>query len=156
MIMSRAQFAEGAPPTSQYLSWSPRTYCMHADEVDRQHDTLILLMNELVRRDLEGAEKEEQSALLNELCSLTIEHFQAEEACMRATGYTRLDIHAIIHTKLVAKLREHLQVFQDGGGRLGRDLVSFFEFWLAAHIKGADQHYARHVASLNARARDAR
>jgi hemerythrin len=154
--MSRVKGAVPAQPMSQTTPWKPRAYSLHGHEMDRQHDTLILLMSELVRRDIEGAGKQDQSKLLEELCALTLEHFQAEEEHMRTTGYGRLDIHGLIHTKLIAKLREHMQSFQEGSGRLGRTLVSFFEFWLAAHIKGADQHYARHVASQNERARAAR
>jgi hemerythrin-like metal-binding protein len=154
--MPRAQAEPDAPPVSQHMAWDAQAYSLQADEMDRQHDTLLLLMNELVRRDVEGADKQDLSELLDELCSLTLAHFQAEEACMQATGYGRLDIHGLIHSKLIAKLREHMQVFRDGNGRLGRTLVSFFEFWLAAHIKGADQHYARHVSSQNERVRTAR
>jgi hemerythrin-like metal-binding protein len=156
MDMTRTQVQQEAPPTSQYIASSGGGCSVHSEELDRQHDTLVLLMSELVCRDVEGADKQDQAALLDQLCTFTQEHFQAEEAYMRATGYDRLDIHGLIHTKLIAKLREHMQVFRSGSGRLGLNLLTFFEFWLAAHMNGADQHYARHVASQKEHAPGAR
>jgi hemerythrin len=141
---------------SQFISYDPRTHSLHMDAIDRQHDTLILIMNELVRQDAQGASKEDLGLLLEELRSLTVRHFQAEEAYMRATGYARLDIHGLIHAKLIARFQDHVKSFENGNGRLGHRLQSFLEFWLAAHIKGVDRHYAQHVATRSAQTRAAR
>jgi hemerythrin len=136
---------------SQPIAWDFRTNSHCVDEMNRQHDILIALINELAHRNQERPSKEELTELLDQLCSLTLQHFEAEEAYMRATGYARADIHCLIHRKLIAKLFEHVAMFNAGEGKLDHKLSSFLDFWLAAHINGADQYYTRHVAEQSAR-----
>jgi hemerythrin len=64
---------------------------------------------------------------------------------MAATGYSKLDVHQIIHRELLVKLDEHVERFRLGTGRLGADLLGYLRYWLMAHITGVDRHLAQHV-----------
>ena len=117
------------------------TITLDAAEMDRQHETLVAIMDELERRDAQRAPKEELSALLVRLADCTLQHFEAEEAFMSRTGYPKLDTHCIIHRSLLSALHDHRQTFESGGGRLGHKLLSFMKYWLVAHINSVDRHF---------------
>jgi hemerythrin len=117
------------------------TTTVDAEEMDRQHETLVAIMDELARRDAQRAPKEELSALLLCLADCTLQHFEAEEAAMARTGYAKLDTHCIIHRSLITALNDHRQTFESGGGRLGHKLLSFMKYWLVAHINSVDRHF---------------
>lgn len=111
--------------------------------MDCQHHTIVSLMDDLIRRDAERASKAELSNLLDTLRAYTARHFKDEEGYMAATGYSKLDVHQVIHRDLLIKLDEHVNRFRDGGGRLGVRLLSFLKYWLSAHITGVDRQYPR-------------
>src|ERR1041384_4446189 len=104
---------------SEFLRWEREKHSLWIDEMDGQHDAILSMMVSLHRRDAERAPKAELSSSLNSLRAYTARHFKEEEAYMAATGYCRLDVHQVIHRDLLAKLDEHLEHFERGGGRLG-------------------------------------
>jgi hemerythrin len=117
-----------------------RTIALDAEEMDRQHQSLTAIMEELARCDAQGAPKEALSALLQRLDDCTRQHFEDEEAYMAKTAYPKLDTHCIIHRSLLTALSEHRRTFEAGGGRLGHKLLSFMKYWLVAHINSVDRH----------------
>jgi hemerythrin len=116
------------------------TPALDAEAMDWQHQNLVAIMEELARRDAQGASKEELSALLQRLDDCTRQHFEDEEAYMAKAEYSKLDTHSIIHRSLLSALNEHRQTFEAGGGRLGHKLLSFMKYWLVAHINSVDRH----------------
>jgi hemerythrin-like metal-binding protein len=118
--------------------------------MDRQHDILIELMSSLRERAEEGASKAELSDLLKQLSDYTVLHFRAEEACMEAMSYSKLDTHRLIHRDLLIRLREHVGGFETGDGTLSHRLTSFLKFWLTTHIKSVDMRDARRVSQRSA------
>jgi hemerythrin-like metal-binding protein len=122
--------------------------------MDLQHEDLKLLMRALAERDAAGASKGELSAQLRQLEAVTVGHFRDEERHMADVGHPKLDTHQLIHRDLLAMLRRHIAEFESGsGGRLGCNLLSFFKYWLGAHIEGMDRQIAETTGcSLPARA----
>jgi hemerythrin len=138
---------------SEFFDWEPeqRSKCsLQIEEMDRQHETLIALMSALGERAEEGASKEELSDRLKELSDYTVLHFGAEEACMEAMSYPKLDTHRLIHRDLLIRLREHVGSFEAGDGTLSHRLTSFLKFWLTTHIKSVDMHDARRLSQRSA------
>lgn len=129
----------------EFFEWDCEKHSLWIDEMDSQHQSIVLLMNSLFRRDGERAPKAELRTLLEALRQCTARHFKEEEAYMAATGYPKLDVHQIIHRDLLAKLDVHVERFNAGAGRLGADLLSYLRYWLTAHITGVDRHYAAHA-----------
>lgn len=130
---------------SELLEWERARHSTWIDEMDGQHRAIVSLMDALFQRDAARASKAELSKMLDLLREQTARHFKEEEAYMAATGYSKLDIHQVIHRDLLLKLDEHVHRFQVGGERLGAGLSSFLKFWLSAHVTGADrgQHRQR-------------
>jgi hemerythrin-like metal-binding protein len=118
---------------------------VQAEEIERQHETMIALMKDLGERASAGASRAVLADLLQRLSDYTVLHFQAEEAYMAATSYPKLDTHRLIHRDLLIRLREHIRGFETGNGRIGHPLTSFLKYWLAAHINSVDIHFARNA-----------
>lgn len=138
---------------SEFFRWEPGQHAkgsLQIEEVDRQHGILIALMDALVEHAAEGASKAELSGLLKHLVDYTALHFQAEEACMQATDYPKLDTHRLIHRDLLIRLREHVGSFENGNGTLSRALTSFLQFWLKTHVRSVDMHEARIISLRSA------
>lgn len=127
----------------EFFQWEREKHSPWMDVMDTQHEAIVALMDDLTRRDAERATKGELLNRLDTLREYTTRHFKEEEAYMAATGYSKLDVHQVIHRDLLLKLDEHVGRFKDGDGRLGPRLLSFLKFWLSAHINGSDRQYAR-------------
>ena len=123
---------------SELSAWNARGSDIHLEQVERQHEQLVALIELLIQRDAGRATTQELSDLLQELCATTKQHFDDEEHYLSSTGYPRLDTHRVIHRELLAKLHEHVRRFGNGQQRLGNQLLSFLKFWLSAHITGQD------------------
>src|SRR5688572_25523888 len=121
---------------SEFFDWEPEQHSKCAaqlEEMDRQHETMIELMGALNERAEKGASKAELSDLLKELSDYTALHFRAEEVCMEAIRYPKLDTHRLIHRDLLIRLREHVDGFETGDGTLGQQLTRVLTFWLLGH-----------------------
>jgi hemerythrin len=134
---------------TEFSQWGRGKHSLWIEEMDSQHETIIWLMDDLARRDADRASKADLMTLLDTLRECTVRHFKEEEAYMAATGYSKLDVHQVMHRDLLIKLDEHMSRFKSGGGRLGVGLLSFLKYWLAAHITGFDRQFPRH-SSLRA------
>lgn len=139
--------ASGIRPTRQVPSGRPEPRAHDSAEMERQHEQLLLLVRDIAAGARSGASKRELSELLDDLARFTRQHFGAEEEYMVATEYARADVHRLIHQRLLSRLHEHIYAFQTGSGKLSHELLSFLEFWLAAHLHTVDEHFERHVAS---------
>jgi hemerythrin len=129
---------------TEFSQWERGKHSLWIEEMDCQHETIIWLMDDLARRDADRASKTELGNLLDTLRECTVRHFKEEEAYMAATGYSKLDVHQVMHRDLLIKLDEHMSRFKSGSGRLGVGLLSFLKYWLAAHITGFDRQFPRH------------
>jgi hemerythrin-like metal-binding protein len=137
---------EGDASMADYFPWDPSKFGLDISEMDRQHETLIGIMNKLAARDAAGAPKQELSGLLAQLAKYTTQHFAQEEEFMASKRFPKLEVHQRIHHELLAQLGEHVTAFQNGAGsRLDEKLLGFLKFWLSAHILGIDKQYAAHV-----------
>jgi hemerythrin len=131
---------------TEFSQWERGKHSLWIEEMDSQHETIIWLMDDLAQRDAEKASKADLMTLLDTLRECTVRHFKEEEAYMAATGYSKLDVHQVMHRDLLVKLDEHMSRFKDGSGRLGVGLLSFLKYWLAAHITGFDRQFPRHAS----------
>jgi hemerythrin-like metal-binding protein len=126
---------------SDSFPWQPAIYALPLDDMELQHRYLLQLMDDLARRDAEGASKAELAGMLELLRTCTLKHFSDEEAYMAQMGSSKLDVHQLIHRDLAKVLLERIHEFEAGNGRLGAKLLSFVKFWLCAHIRGADKEH---------------
>lgn len=135
---------------SDFFQWDPTEFTVHVGAMDREHETLIGIMNRLHERHAAGASRAELTALVRELGNYTVKHFTNEEAHMASVGFPGLRTHQLIHKELLEKFQGHARAFE-ASGQLTEDFFGFLRRWLKAHIKGIDRQYGTHGANRTAR-----
>lgn len=126
---------------ADFFVWNPKTLALNVPSMDDEHKVLIHKMNALHAAHARGADRAALGKLLGDLASYTREHFADEERYMASVKYAGLDVHKIIHERLLAQLGEHAAAFERSG-KLSDAFFSFLSFWLTSHIQGIDMQYA--------------
>jgi hemerythrin len=139
-----------APPGRQMamalFAWSD-DFSVGEPEIDRQHQTLFSLINNLHSAMLAGGGAEKANEVLASLVQYTNEHFSAEEELMRRVRYPELTLHKAVHDAFSRKVEGLLQRQRQGGKSLVTiEVMNMLKDWLTAHIKGIDHLYAPYIA----------
>jgi hemerythrin-like metal-binding protein len=125
-----------------FFTWDPATLSVSVDQMDQEHQKLIVLMNRLFDQNTEGEKKDVMSETILELAKFTAVHFQHEEAYFDALpGYSGADTHKVIHADLLKKLGAFKEQFDQGPGTVNKEFFDFLNLWLRAHIAGIDKKY---------------
>lgn len=117
--------------------------------LDRQHRTLVELVNQLGRQRVLGASADELRATLDELAAYAELHFATEDDLMAKAGLPEAyrAAHAVAHGDFAAQIDA---VVQEGHGdtRATIDkLLSLLVFWLATHVLGEDKQLAQRLGA---------
>ena len=129
------------------MEWSPALSVGFA-EIDRQHQRLIEIANELNAAMQSGAGASVLGEVLNELVDYTVKHFAYEEGLMKQHGYRERDDHLAKHKKLIEQVTAYKQKFDAGQSNITVELLGFVRDWLVKHILKTDVALAK---ELNAR-----
>ncbi len=111
-------------------------------EIDRQHQTLIRMINDLDDAMRQGQGKETLRAIIQKLIGYTKTHFQSEEAYFAEFEYPGTAEHKREHAEFVAKIKDFRNGFDSGKLCLSIEVMDFLSDWLKTHIKGTDKQYA--------------
>ena len=122
------------------LTWSTE-YSVEVEAIDKQHQKLFAMVNEL--HDAMKAGKGTQTAprILKKLVEYVCEHFALEEAMMAEAHYPELARHKAEHDKLTSEVAKMLQDIESGKTVLSMKLLQFLRSWLQDHIAGVDKKY---------------
>ncbi len=120
-------------------------------EIDRQHNVLINLINELYHEVKTGSDLRLLGRILQGLIDYTVSHFGYEEGLMERHGYEDIIAHKAKHKKLVGEVLNFQLRVNANDHSVVDELLIFLNDWLARHIKGADIKYA---VELNAKGVD--
>ena len=121
------------------LEWSDRLD-IGVQDMNREHQHLLGIMNRLYDRNLAKAERAEIRGLLKELGDYTVKHFGDEEKYFDSIGFPDSQKHKLIHQDLLTKFTGHVAAF-DKSGALDDSFFAFLKMWLSAHIQGVDMKY---------------
>ena len=121
-------------------------YSVAIPEIDRQHQVLVRLINDLQQGMYEGRGKAVLSAILAELVCYAEEHFAFEENLLEARGYSNLAGHHEEHTRLTAEVEEIRARFEASRLTMTMEVMRFLKSWLTSHILVHDKAYARELA----------
>jgi hemerythrin len=116
--------------------------------IDKQHQQLIQLLNELNTAMLAGKGREVYSKTVSGLIQYTQTHFKAEERYFDEFGYPEAATHKREHAEFVKKVAGFKAELDAGRASLSVDMLRFLSGWLQTHIKGTDKKY---TDFLNAR-----
>ena len=127
-----------------FIEWKP-SYLVHVDELDRQHQRLVQLINSLHDAMKIGAPKQALERIVSDLATYTRFHFGNEERLMRLHGYPDIADHIQEHNQLTATVTRFEEDLRAGKVALSVSLMQFLKSWLTGHILGADMKYAPHM-----------
>ena len=110
-------------------------------EIDRQHQHLIHLINELHEAMKAGKGKEVLGETLKNLSDYTVYHFGTEERMFKETGYPGTQPHLVEHRSFTREILDIRARFEAGRTVITTDLLQFLRDWINDHIKGVDKRY---------------
>lgn len=123
------------------MQWD-ETMSVGARELDRQHQTLIDLINEAYAT-IQRHDAHLLAGLLDRMREYAAMHFHAEEECMERHGYPDLESHRALH----AAFNDQVDQFQQQlfvKTNLSQVFV-FLSRWLTNHIMREDMKYKEYM-----------
>jgi len=117
-------------------------YCVNIKEIDRQHQKLFALFNELYAAMQQGHGDEVIGKVLASVVDYTAYHFAHEEELFRKYGYPDEADHRAEHAKLTEQARALEQRLRAGQSEVSVVTLKFLCDWLNHHIIGSDKKFA--------------
>jgi len=118
------------------------TYKVGIAEIDRQHQRLFTLFNQLYDAIQEGREDEVVAMVLTNVVDYTAYHFETEEKLMRRYGYGEEASHRAEHAKLAQQAKALVVKHRQGNKHVSMATLKFLSDWLNRHILGDDKKLA--------------
>jgi hemerythrin len=133
-------------PGMSMFQWK-QEYSVGYPEIDKQHQKLFQLADELHAAMTGGKGKAVLGKTLGNLISYTKVHFANEEGLMQRHGYPDYPKHKALHDALTAKVVAFQKDFEANHTGMTVDLLQFLKDWLAHHIGQTDQKVATYFKS---------
>ncbi|MBL4613491.1 MAG: hemerythrin family protein [Magnetovibrio sp.] len=131
---------------SNVMQWKPE-YSVGIEEIDRQHQGLIELINLLSRDEISTGL---MARMFDELEAYTKEHFTTEERLLKTAGFDDLKAHRKEHKAFeqwLSAVRQTYGVGVTSPALLAQSVNAFLRDWLVNHILSSDMAYKDHVAA---------
>jgi hemerythrin-like metal-binding protein len=117
-------------------------YSVGIGEIDRQHQKLFVLFNELYDAMQQGHGNDVVGNVLASVVDYTAYHFAHEEELFRRYGYPDEAAHRAEHAKLTDQAKTLEQRLRAGHSEVTMVTLKFLCDWLTNHIMGADKKFA--------------
>jgi len=117
-------------------------------EINRQHQTLLHLINELYYLLKHNYGLSSIKRVVQGLIDYTANHFAYEETLFEQIGYEQTKDHIEKHQHLVKQVLE-FQRRVEKGEDIGDELMEFLKNWLRQHIMGEDKAYVEAFKNNN-------
>lgn len=131
------------------IQWSD-DLSVHIPSIDRQHQTLIKLINKLDDAIKAGNGEMVLKYILTELTRYTQVHFIYEEALFDMHGYPESANHKMAHEKLFEKVEYFNKQLATNDEAIYDELLTFLNDWLYSHILKQDMAYSGHLVQHGA------
>lgn len=119
--------------------------------IDRQHQQLIRLLNELHAAMQTGRGREMLCPALTRLGQYAETHFGFEERWFDECGYPDAAAHRREHAQFVRDLRKLKAGLYVGTATVTTDVCMFMAQWLQNHIKVTDKNYTEFLRARGLR-----
>ena len=116
--------------------------------LDRQHQKMLGMVNDLHYGLRIGHSQERLGAVLDRLEIYVIKHFRCEQTLLELTNYPDAALHKQMHdnlTKQFGKIRK--QYHGSASEELSVVTLDFLMMWLINHIMGDDKECGKHLVS---------
>lgn len=117
-------------------------YSVNIAEIDRQHQKLFDLFNELYDAMQQGHGNDVVGKVLASVVDYTAYHFAYEEKLFQQYGYPDESAHRAEHAKLAEQAKVLVQKLQAGQSHVTMATLKFLCDWLNNHILGSDRKFA--------------
>ena len=128
------------------LIWKP-DYSVGIKEIDEQHMTIIVLINELYDGLKNGRGKQIVVPVLNELAKYTSYHFDYEEELLDKYEYPEKELHKRQHQDLVARILAYKSSYENDVSVFTIEIMNFLKSWFVNHIAESDKRYTSYLNS---------
>lgn len=120
--------------------WSER-YSVNVAELDRQHQGLFAIVNELNEAVAAGEGAAVTNSVLRRLVEHARNHFAAEEALMTQYRFPALLTHCAEHDRFTRLVAKFVEDYRAGKSGVPASLLLFLQNWLKEHILVSDKAY---------------
>jgi hemerythrin len=117
-------------------------YSLDIEDLDRQHQKLFALFNELYDAMQQGHGNEVIDKVINRVVDYTAYHFAFEEKLLHQCGYVEEAAHRAEHGKLAEQAKELAQKLRSGRADVTMATLKFLGDWLTRHILVSDKKFA--------------
>ncbi|HYB19691.1 MAG TPA: bacteriohemerythrin [Thermodesulfobacteriota bacterium] len=122
------------------IQWND-SLSVNVGEIDRQHQRLVGMINDLNEAMRQGKGKDVLGKIVNGLITYATTHFRTEEGYFDQFAYPAADGHKKEHSDFTKKVSEFKDGFEKGKLGLSIQVLDFLSDWLQNHIKGVDKKY---------------
>ena len=133
-----------------FVEWRDE-YNIGVATVDKQHQSLVELINELHDSLERGDDREEIGSVFRALVDYTIYHFAEEEKLMTNGNMPNLDDHRARHRQFTDRLSDLLVQWGMGEPVDTTDLLEYLKSWLVRHILVDDMAIGDHLPRATSR-----
>jgi hemerythrin len=123
------------------IQWK-NDFSVNVAEIDKQHQKLIDLINELDDAMKTGKGKDVIGRTVDGLIKYTENHFSVEEKYFDKFKYPDTYAHKMEHVAFVKKCSEFRNDFANGKLSLSIQVMDFLSTWLQNHIVKNDKKYS--------------
>jgi hemerythrin len=129
------------------IQWSEQ-FSVGVEELDRQHQRLIQMLNRLLsRQEPTDTHSEVISDTLLAMTRYAEEHFKTEEGLMERYGYPNLEEQKRQHRAYRKKTVDLSMATMYGVDSVPETLVAYLRDWLVQHILEEDMKYKAFFAA---------
>ncbi len=122
------------------IEWND-SYKTGIETIDKQHQGLFSLINQLSQELDENQEKKLLEKTIEKLFDYAKYHFSTEEYLMRKANYERYQEHKNAHEIFENKIKEFIINYYEGKENLTEDIITFLIDWISNHISKVDKEY---------------
>jgi hemerythrin len=119
-------------------------YSLQIAEIDRQHQKLFALFNELYEAMQDGHAREVIDKVLTSVIDYTVYHFAFEEKLLREAGFKEEAAHRAEHAKLAEQAKALALKLKQAGNDTTVVIATLklLGEWLTRHIMVSDKQFA--------------
>jgi hemerythrin len=128
------------------LTWNER-YRVGHDLIDRQHQRVFELVNDLERLIAIRAERTDLLDTIHALIDHALSHFSDEEALMQQIDFEGLTRHRWLHSEFAGKIADMALKWGEGQEVTAEQLRDILTEWLLDHILTEDMQIGAAVQS---------
>ena len=129
-----------APGRGTLVEWRPE-YAIGIEEMDKHHQALFVIINELWYAVIDRNPVVTVGSLLDKLERYAHMHFGAEEALMLDMDYPNFRAHEKAHRRFIRQILKERQKHATGAP-VDLEILRFLEQWWTSHIQVLDRDYA--------------